>query len=1053
VHRRLTAGQLGIWHAHQLGRGNPAYNAGEYVEFRGDLDLDLFQKALRHTVEEAETFRIRLTMDGNEPRQYVDRSDDWPLHLVDVSSAPDPRTAAEQWMWEDMRRPVEILEGPLFTQAVFTVAADRFFWYWRINHIVFDAFSASAVLNRVSEVYAALRAGGLPTDGALEPVSVLIDADEEYRASTALAADRDFWLGLLADTPEAASMSGRPMRWPSDFPRRHRDDLGASEAADLRAAAYRLNTSFGGLMIAAAAICLQRRTGAEDVVLGLPVHARTGARQHRAPGLAANTVPIRLSVRREMTVGELTSQAFTAVVAAARHQRYPYHEIRRDAKLGSDVGLFSLLVNVLPFGSVAVFGDCDITVHRLAHGPVDDAEISIYDTPADGGLEIIADVNGELYDAAAAQGVTRHFTRVLEWLATVGADDCVGSAGLAGEAEIRQVVVEWNDTARDIPGATLPSLFQARVAADPEAPAVLFGDKVMSYSELSSRADGIARRVVAYGAGPESIVAVVLPRSLDQVVGLLGVAMAGAAYLPIDPAYPLERIGFTLSDARPDVIVTSTGCARDLPTLSGVPVVFVDLPESSQDDGPGSDSSPVSVPGRLRPNHAAYVIYTSGSTGVPKGVVVTHAGLASLLAAQIERFEVGPGCRVLQFASPSFDASVWEVLMALGSGAALVLGADEDVAPGPGLVELVANHGVTHLTVPPAVLGALAGNELSSVTNLVAAGEAVGRDLVARWADGRRFVDAYGPTETTVCATMSVALAGGEEPNIGRPVVNARVFVVDDWLEPVPIGVVGELYVAGPGLARGYLGRGGLSASRFVACPFGPGGERMYRTGDLARWLPEGVLEFVGRADDQVKVRGFRIEPGEVESVLNQAPGVSHAVVVVREDVPDDRRLVGYVVPAAGGARGGASALAESVRDFAAQRVPEYMVPSALVVLDALPLTVNGKLDRRALPVPDYGAAGEPSREPTTERQRILCGLFAEVLGLEQVGVDDDFFDLGGHSLVVTRLVSRVRLVLGAEIDISSVFEAPTVAALDGELDKRPTPRPALRPMRGSEKG
>ncbi len=607
-------------------------------------------------------------------------------------------------------------------------------------------------------------------------------------------------------------------------------------------------------------------------------------------------------------------------------------------------------------------------------------------------------------------------------------------------AERRRVLAEWNDTAREVPEATLPEMFEAQVARTPEAPAVVFGDVTLSYAELNARASRLAGYLTSLGAGPERLVAVALERSAEVFVCWLAVAKSGAAFLPVDPAYPAERIAFMLGDARPDLVITTTAAASSLPADPGGtgPRLVLDDPLLA------AELARCAATGRAAPGlelgHPAYVIYTSGSTGRPKGIVVTHRGLASLSGAQVSAFGVGPGSRVLQLASPSFDAAVMEMLMTLPAGAALMV-------PGPGplagesLSETLNKLRISHALIMPTVLAGVSARQVPGLECLIVGGEACPDRLAAEWSPDRRMFNAYGPTEITVCATMAGPLSGPGAPLIGRPVWNTRVFVLDGGLGLVPPGVAGELYIAGAGLARGYLNRPGLTAERFVACPFGVAGERMYRTGDLARWTPAGELEYLGRSDDQVKIRGFRVELGEVEAVLAAQPGVGQAAVVVREDRPGDARLAGYVVPAAGAVLDPAG-----LREAAGRTLPGYMVPAAVMVLDALPLSPAGKLDRRALPAPQYAAAAG-GRVPATARERALCEVFAQVLGLDRVGVDDSFFDLGGHSLLATRLVSRIRAVLGVELPVRAVFENPTVASLAGALDGAEAARPALGPM------
>jgi nonribosomal peptide synthetase DhbF len=607
----------------------------------------------------------------------------------------------------------------------------------------------------------------------------------------------------------------------------------------------------------------------------------------------------------------------------------------------------------------------------------------------------------------------------------------VSGVDLLTAAERELVTVRWNDTARDVPALALPELFAAQAARTPDAVAVVCGGVSWSYAELDARSSRLARYLVGLGAGPEQLVAVALPRSPDMVAAVLAVAKAGAAYLPVDPQYPADRIEFMLADAAPGLLVSDRATSARLPDTAGVAVVELDDPRVTAAvarlEGGGLGDTDRLAP--LRPAHPAYVIYTSGSTGRPKGVVVSHQGLASLSASLVRTLGITPGSRVTQLAALSFDAAVMELLMSLPAGAVLVL-PEQGLLVGEMLADALAELQVSHAVVSPAALAGADPGRLPGLECLIVGGEACPGELAAAWSAGRRMFNAYGPTEATVCTAMSGPLSGKDAPLIGGPIWNVRAYVLDGGLGVVPAGVAGELYLAGAGLARGYLNRAGLTAERFVACPFGTG-ERMYRTGDLARWRDGGELEYLGRVDEQVKIRGFRIEPGEIEAVLAGQPGVSRAVVVVREDRPGDRRLVGYVVP---GAQGRPDPV--QLRAAVGQVLPGYMVPAAVVVLDALPLSVNGKLDRRALPAPGFAAGG--GRKPSTPAEEMLCELFAEILGVERVGVDDSFFDLGGHSLLATVLVARLEDELGIVVNLQDFFADPSVSGITS-----PGPLPA----------
>ncbi|MFJ4584738.1 amino acid adenylation domain-containing protein, partial [Streptomyces echinatus] len=1038
----LTSAQREVWFAQQLDLDNPIYNVGGYLEVLGPVDPALFEAALRQAVGEAESLHVRFVERDGEPGQVLDPEPAaWPLHHVDVSDAPDPRAAAEEWMRADLARPYDLARAPLFRQVVFTAGPDRFFWYQGNHHIVLDALGVSLVIRRVTEVYSALVEGREVPATRFGSLAGLLQDEADYRGSRRYEKSRAYWLDRFSDAPDAARLAAPPTAMPSSFLRRTAylpHDLSQS----VRKAAANTGTKVHGVITAAVAAYVQRMTGAEEVVLGLAVTGRDSGRLRRSPGMLAHAVPLRLPAGPGTIMADLIRQTSQETFHALRHLRFGSDELRRELPaLGGRQGIFGPLVNYMSFDYDLRMGTHRTRFHNISNGPVEDLSIAVYDTNDGQDIRLDFDANPQLYTDSEVAAQQDRFLRFLASALAADAEEPIAHADLLSADERDRLVVEWNATQRDVVRPTvLSEAFEAQVRETPDAPAVVFETTELSYAELNERANRLARLLITHGAAPERLVALAVPRSTDLIVAVLAVLKTGAAYLPLDVEYPAERLAFMLRDARPVLMLTTTSAAGHLP--EDTPRLLLDDPAVTTELAglPATDIDPRERHGVVTSHSPAYVIYTSGSTGTPKGVAVTHAGAASLVAQQAEGLGVGPDSRVLQFASASFDAMFWEWCMALLTGATLVLAVGERLVPGRALAELATEHRITHATIPPAALATMAVDSLPTVTTLVVAGEAPSATVVADWSRDRTMINAYGPTESTVCATMSGPLTGTDTPPIGRPITNTQVFVLDAGLAPVPAGVVGELYLAGAGLARGYLNRPGLTAERFVANPFGGPGERMYRTGDLVRWNTEGELEYIGRADTQVKVRGFRIELGEIETALTGQESVAQAAVVVREDRPGDRRVVAYVVPASG-----AVAQPSALRRQLAQALPEYMVPSAVVVLDALPLTPNGKLDRRALPEPDLGTR-KTGRAPRSPQEEVLCAAFAEVLGVGQVGVDDSFFDLGGHSLLATRLVSRVRSVLDVELSVRAVFEAPTVAALAERLTAEAGVRPALRP-------
>jgi amino acid adenylation domain-containing protein len=778
-------------------------------------------------------------------------------------------------------------------------------------------------------------------------------------------------------------------------------------------------------------------SGRDDVVFGTVLFGRMngGAGADRVAGPFINTLPVRADTATGAADAIVAMQAQLAGLLA--HEHAPLTLAQQASGVAAPAPLFTSLLNYrhTQHPGSGLEGIEVVSTREHTNYPL---TVSVDDTGTGFTFTVHA---ASLADPGRVCAMLRTATVNLLTALETTPGVLVRAVPVVDEAERGLVLAGWNDTGRLVPEATVPALFEAQVMRAPDAVAVVCGDVSVSYGELDRRANRLARLLVARGAGPESLVAVVMERSADLAMVLVAVLKAGAAYLPVDPGYPAERVAFMLADAAPAIIVAT---ATVIPAVD-VPVLILDGDEAaaelaSTDDTPLDDADRTA---RLLPAHPAYVIYTSGSTGVPKGVVVTHGGVDRLVRDN-GFAELGGGDVVGLVSSVSFDAATFEIWGALVNGATLA------VAPPGGLSvaelrDFLSAHGVRVLWLTAGLFDEVAGCDagvFAGLRILLAGGDVLpvrACRAVLDQAPSAGLLNGYGPTENTTFTTVhpvrAADLERGAGVPIGRPIAGTRVFVLDRWLQPVPVGVTGELYAAGAGLARGYLGQPGLTAERFVACPFGMAGERMYRTGDLARWTVKGegaagggVLEFVGRADGQVKIRGFRVEPGEVEAVLAACPEVKQAVVTVR-----DTRLVAYVVPDGDIDSGG---LGERARAFLAARLPGYLLPAAIVVMvGGLPVTGNGKVDRAALPAPDY-TGGMTGREPATVREEILCQIFADVLGLNRVGADDNFFTLGGHSLLATRLISRVRTVLGAELPVRAVFETSTPAGLAARLDQ-----------------
>ncbi|MEG8279144.1 amino acid adenylation domain-containing protein, partial [Streptomyces sp. AHA2] len=1042
----LTAAQREIWIAEQrLGRGNRVFRVGEYLEIQGRVDPELFAQALTLVVAEAEALHVRFVEESGEVRQALQLPAGRPLAVTDLSAEPDPEQAARHWMDTAVARPMNLTEDPLFEYALLKLSADRFWWYQGYHHAVMDAFGSLLITRRVADVYTALAGGGPVAASPFGTLSDLINAEQAYQASEQFARDRAYWTERFTDRPQPTGIVGTPVTTPERY-LRHTTTLEPAQHTALRDAARRARAPWSHLVIAAAALHVHRTTGTATVVLGLPVAARLTQVERRTPGTAANVLPLRLTLRPELTLGELLAQIGERVRELGGHQRYRAEDIQRDLALPGRLGTwYAPVVNVMSFDYAITFAGLPTTAHNLSSGLVGDLTFAVWDRRDGAGPAVDVNAHPELctHDELAV-----HHRRLRTALRAVTATDPsrpIGRIDLLS-AEERAAVLAVPSAV--VPSrATLPELFEARVAAAPGAAAVVWEGATLSYGELNERANRLAHELLGRGVGPEDVVALALPRSAELVVAVLAVLKAGAAYLPVDPAYPAARVAHMVADAGPALVLTTTGHRASVETASRTPVLLLDRLDVTDQCA----DNPVTA---LAPEHPAYVIYTSGSTGRPKGVVVAHRNVVRLFDATRKWFGFGPDDVWTLFHSYAFDFSVWELWGALLHGGRLVV-VPYEVSRTPGaFLDLLADHGVTVLNQTPSAFYQLAqadadtlptGRELA-LRAVVFGGEALQPSRLADWYrrhpdDTPTLINMYGITETTVHVTYQPLTreraTAAAASVIGVGISDLRTYVLGPGLELVAPGVVGELYVAGAGLARGYLGKPGLTSERFVADPYAAEpGTRMYRTGDLVRWNQDGELEFVGRADHQVKIRGFRIEPGEIENVLTDHPDVAEAAVVVREEQSGDARLIAYVV-AREALRGG------DVREFARDRLPDYMLPAAVVVLDRMPLTANGKLDKAALPEPDFTVPGS-GREARTPQEQIVCDLFAQVLGLPRIGVDDDFFDLGGHSLLATRLIGQIRAAFGVELELRALFDGPTSAAVAALLDTAGPARPPL---------
>ncbi|MFD0548919.1 amino acid adenylation domain-containing protein [Streptomyces rectiviolaceus] len=1072
----LSAQQRSQWFLNRFDgsdaeRDGALYSIPLALHLDGALDMAALRAALGDVVERHEVLRTVFREGADAPHQVVLPFGEAAPALLDGGRIG--RAALPAALRAAATRGFDLsAEIPLRAQ-LFHVGPQAHVLLLVVHHAACDGRSLEPLGRDLSQAYAARCAGVAPTwvplpvqyaDFALWQRAVLGDEGaegDEGDGSSLGARQLVFWREALADLPEQLDLPvdrARPVR-PTFRSGSVPLNLPAALHEQIRGVAREHGVTSFMVLQSALAVALTRFGAGTDIPIGTPVAGRADEALDDLVGLFVNTLVLRTDTSGDPTFAELLGRVRETDLAAFAHQDVPFERLVEELNPSRSLARHPLFQILLAFQE-SPLAELDMPGLTARMEEIDSGSAT-FDLVVDvverfgaegaaAGLEGSVQFSLDLFDRVTVERFVGVLVRVVEALVS-DPGVRVGAVEVLSSVERGLVLGEWVDTSREVAGFALPGLVEAQVVRTPGAEAVVFGEVSLSYGELNRRANRLARYLIGRGVGPERFVALALPRSVEMVVAWLAVLKTGAAYLPVDPGYPADRIAYMLEDGQPMVVLTTAAVAGQVAdTGTEVPLVVLDDPETSALLGSHADHDVLDEE-RAQPlllSHPAYVIYTSGSTGRPKGVVVSHRGVASVAGVHADRLGLGVGCRFLLVVSISFDVSMADIAMTLSSGAALVVPQPGQQAVGEELASLITEFEVTHTDLVAPMLISLPEGDFPSLRGFVVGGEALPGEMVERWSPGRTVMQVYGPTESTVVATMSDPLAPAElAPPIGRPIWNTRTYVLDAGLRPVPVGVAGELYVAGAGLARGYLRRPSLTAERFVADPHGPAGSRMYRTGDLARWRADGNLEFLGRVDHQVKIRGFRIELGEIEAALARFDGVGQSLVVVREDAGGIKQLISYVVPATTGA----VLEPAEVRASLADGLPDYMVPAAVMVLDALPLTPSGKLDRKALPEPELGQA-VTGRAPRTPQEEVLCQLFAEILGLPRIGIDDSFFELGGHSLLATRLVSRIRAALGAELGIRTLFEAPTVAALVGQLaEVQGEIRPALRPVERPE--
>ena len=1030
----LVAAQPGIWMAERLSTLPGAWSVAHYVELRGALDPTLLGKAIVAGLQQADTLSLRFEEEEGEVWQWLaaDRTFAEPS-IIDLRTAPDPHRAATERMQADLAQDLRVDGGnPLVCHQLLRVGDDRWYWYQRYHHLLVDGFSFPAITRQIAAIYRAWQRGEATPESPFTPFAEVVDEYQRYAGSEAWQRDKAFWQAQRQALPAPASLSAAPLGGRAAGSDIWRMKLEMNADAFRRLASHAPQCQPADLALALTTLWLGRLCNRMDYAAGFIFMRRMGSAALTSTGPVLNVLPLAVHIDARETLADLAMRLAAQLKKMRRHQRYDAEQIVRD----SGKALFGPVLNVKVFDYQLDIDGVEAVTHTLATGPVNDLELALFPDETGGlSLEILA--NKARYDEAELR---RHMARLTALLAQFAADPALrcGEAEMLSADELARLAAV-NDTVVPLPATTLSALVADQARKTPDAPALADARWQFSYREMRQQVVALAQLLRQRGVKPGDSVAVALPRSVFLTLALHGIVEAGAAWLPLDTGYPDDRLRMMLEDARPSLLITSEDQLARFSDIPGLESLCYQQPLAAGDDAPLALS---------KPDHTAYIIFTSGSTGRPKGVMVGQTAIVNRLLWMQDRYPLSADDVVAQKTPCSFDVSVWEFWWPFIAGAQLVMAEPEAHRDPQAMQQFFARYGVTTTHFVPSMLAAfVASLDADSVAacrtlrRVFCSGEALPTELCREWErlTGAPLHNLYGPTEAAVdvswypaCGPELAAVTGSSVP-IGWPVWNTGLRILDAAMRPVPPGVAGDLYLTGIQLAQGYLGRPDLTASRFIADPFAPG-ERMYRTGDVARWLANGAVEYLGRSDDQLKIRGQRIELGEIDRVMSALPdvgqAVSHACVFNQAAATggDARQLVGYLV-----SDSGLPLDTAALKARLAEQLPPHMVPVVLMQLAELPLSANGKLDRKALPLPTLG--GERSgRPPEPGMETLVAAAFSQLLGCEVNDIDADFFALGGHSLLAMRLAAQLSRQLARQVTPGQVMVASTVGKLSALL-------------------